>query len=107
MSRGSRGKFRVHSLLGGKDRATLQRWVAIWMVLVAVGWFWLLPRWASAQDMKDLSKPGAPRPKLAVEMPTPAEAPQAAPAAPAGDPAGTATGDENTAVDARDRKSVV
>jgi Amt family ammonium transporter len=82
--------------LGGRDRATLRRWLFIWMALIGLGWFWLIPKFVSAQDKKEDAKPAE----------TPASAPQAAPAAapadagPKADPNGTATGDENSAIDA-------
>jgi len=87
--------------LGSPERATTRRWVYIWLVLVAVGWFWILPKYVSAQDKKEEPKPAAETPKPA-EMAAPAAAAPAAPAdaGPKGDPAGTNTGDESTAIDA-------
>jgi Amt family ammonium transporter len=71
-----------------------------------LGWFYLIPKFVSAQEKKD-EKPAAEAPKPAGDMPKPAEqaaAPAAAPAAadttPKGDPNGTNTGDETTAIDA-------
>jgi hypothetical protein len=79
--------------LGSPERATTRRWVYIWLALVALGWFWILPRYVSAQDKKEDAKPA--------ETQAPAAAPAAAPAdtGPKGDPAGTNTGDESTAID--------
>jgi Amt family ammonium transporter len=78
----------------------MRRWAAIWLVLVAIGWFWLIPKFASAQDKKD-EKPAAEAPKPAEMAPKPAEtaAPPPADTGPKADSNGTATGDENTAID--------
>ncbi|HVR83725.1 MAG TPA: hypothetical protein VMU54_05390, partial [Planctomycetota bacterium] len=86
----------MRSLFGGRDRATLQRWAFLWMLLVAVGWFWLIPKCASAQEKKEEPRPGA---EASKQNPAAAPAPPVF-AAPRGDPKGTATGDENTAIDA-------
>lgn len=82
MSSGNGGWGYLRSALGGKDRATMQRWAAIWLVLVAVGWFWVIPKFVSAQDKKEEPKPAAEAPKPAADMPKPsdAQAPAAAPA---------------------------
>ncbi|MBI3857774.1 MAG: hypothetical protein HY293_18995, partial [Planctomycetes bacterium] len=76
--------------LGGRDKATLQRWLFVWLILVAAGWFWLIPTYVTAQDKKEEAKPTA-----APEMAKPAEAPKPAEQAPAArnDPNGGKTGD--------------
>jgi Amt family ammonium transporter len=90
--------------LGEPGKATTRRWVSIWLILVAVGWFWVIPK-VSAQDKKEEpAKPAAEAPKDAAkpgEMAPPAAAAPAAPAdaGPKGDPNGTATGDESAAID--------
>jgi Amt family ammonium transporter len=70
----------------------VKRSVAAWLVLVAIGWFWLIPTVTSAQDKK------AEETKAATPAPAPAPAPQA-PAAPKGDPNGGNTGDGSFAQD--------
>jgi len=92
MSRGNGGWGALSAALGGQDRKTLRRWVFIWLLLVALGWFWVIPNYLSAQDKKEEAKP------TATEAPKPAEAakpPEQAPAAaaPRNDPNGGKTGD--------------
>ena len=84
MSRGNGGWGALKAALGGQDRKTLRRWLFIWMALVALGWFYLIPKFVSAQDKKDEAKPTA-----APEAAKPAEQ------APAmrNDPNGGKTGD--------------
>jgi len=83
MRRGNVGWGYLKSALGGKDRATLQRWVFVWLALIALGWFWLIPKYVTAQEKKEEAKP------VAAEAPKPAEQ------APAmrSDPNGGKTGD--------------
>jgi Amt family ammonium transporter len=93
---------------GGDGDPTLQnkrmvrRSLAVWLTLMAVGIFWLIPSLTTAQDKKpEEAKPATP---AAQEMPKdaakPAEPAPAAPAGPKADPNGTNTGDESTAIDA-------
>jgi Amt family ammonium transporter len=85
--------------LGRNERSTTRRWVSVWLCLVAVGWFWLIPRFMSAQEKKD----GAPAPAaqgMPKDAPKPPEPTPAAPAGPTADPSGTKTGDSGFAQDA-------
>src|SRR5690349_20343198 len=87
MSKGNGWWGALTKALGEPGRATTRRWVYIWMVMVAIGLFWVVPQ-ISAQDKKpEEAKPAA-------EMaPKPAEAPKAPEAAgPKADPNGSATG---------------
>ncbi|HLY11221.1 MAG TPA: ammonium transporter [Planctomycetota bacterium] len=95
--------------LGGTDRATLQRWAILWLALVALGWFYLIPKFVTAQEKKDEPKPAAGAPKTAGDLSQQPTSPPAAPAtspvsqsgsSPQNDPNGTKTGDESTAIDA-------
>jgi Amt family ammonium transporter len=43
MAKVSRGKHPIVSALGGSDRRTMRRWLFIWMALVGLGWFGLIP----------------------------------------------------------------
>ena len=94
MSKGNGWWGALTKALGEPGRATTRRWVYIWMVMVAIGLFWVVPQ-ISAQDKKpEEAKPAA-------EMaPKPAEAPKAPEAAVAKpDPNGSATGDGSFAQD--------
>ena len=94
MSSGNGGWGFLKTYLGGQDRATLRRWAAIWLVMVAIGWFWLIPNYVAAQDKKEEA------PKPAAEAPKPAEAQKAPePAGPKPDPNGGSTGDGTFAQD--------
>jgi Amt family ammonium transporter len=93
MTKGVGGWRLLAGALGGSDRQTMRRWMGIWLCLVAVGWFWLIPKYSSAQDKKpeEMKAPAA----------APAQAPPApAPAGPKPDPNGTNTGDSGFAQDA-------
>jgi Amt family ammonium transporter len=94
MSRGNRGWDGLWRAFAGQDRKTLQRWAALWLALVALGWFYLIPRYLAAQEKK--SDP----PKA-----TPAPAAPTTPDAPASrrDPSGRSTGDRSFAQDAAER----
>src|ERR1041385_7255508 len=50
MSSGNGGWGYLRKTFGGQDRATLRRWACVWLAMVAVGWFWLIPKYVSAQD---------------------------------------------------------
>src|SRR5471032_2460929 len=79
--------------LGDPGKATTRRWVYIWLVLVAVGWFWMIPKYVSAQDKKEEPKAAAPAAEMApkpAEAAKPAEAPKAP--EPRNDPNGGRTG---------------
>jgi Amt family ammonium transporter len=76
-----------------QSRRMVKRSVALWLTLVALGWFWLLPGYSAAQDRKpEESRSSAQAPASA---PPPAES-----AKPRGDPSGTSTGDAGFAQDA-------
>jgi Amt family ammonium transporter len=83
--------------LGGNDRGTLRRWVGIWLLLVAAGWFGILPM-AGCASQSAATGAGAP-----------AAAPPAVPddKKPKGDPAGTKTGVYSDAADASTAPFVV
>jgi len=66
MWRGNGGWGAVKEAFAGRDRKTLRRWVFLWLVLVGLGWFWLIPA-VTAQDKKEEAKPTA-----ATEPPKPA-----------------------------------
>ena len=70
----------------GSDRKMVRRSLAIWLALIALGWFYLIPKYLTAQDKKEEAKPAA------VEAPKAPEPAQAAPAAKP-DPNGGNTGD--------------
>src|SRR6476659_4655213 len=88
----------LHWFGGGDGDPTLQkkrmvrRSLAVWLMLIAVGWFWLIPTYTSAQDKKPEET------KAAAPAPAPAAAPQA-PAGPKADPNGGNTGDASFAQD--------
>src|SRR6185295_4559081 len=73
-----------------QKKRMVRRSVAVWLTLVALGWFWLIPKYISAQDKKEEAKPAA-----AAEAAKPAEAPKPAetPAVMRNDPNGGKTGD--------------
>ncbi|HVE38354.1 MAG TPA: ammonium transporter [Planctomycetota bacterium] len=71
----------------------IRRSVGVWLTLVALGWFWLIPKYTSAQDKKPEET------KAAARAPAPAQAPAAAPPAAKPDPSGVKTGDETFAQD--------
>ena len=86
-----------------QNRRMVRRSLAVWLTLAALGIFWLIPSLSTAQDKKEEPKPAAPAAQeMPKEAPKPPDAPAAAPAdtGPKGDPNGSATGDENTAIDA-------
>ena len=92
----------------GRDRKIVRRSLWIWMGLIALGWFYVIPKYLSAQDKKEEAKPAAEAPKQAdpakpAEMKAPeakpAEQAPAAPAGPVGDPSGTKTGNVDFAKD--------
>ncbi len=95
-------------LNSGSDRKIVRRSLWIWMALIALGWFYVIPKYLSAQDKKEEPKPAAAEaPKQAdpakpgeMKAPEAAPAAAAAPAGPKGDPNGGNTGDETTAIDA-------
>src|SRR3954466_14616576 len=89
MSKGNGRWGALANALGSPEKATTRRWVAIWLVLVAVGWFWLIPKYVSAQDKKE--EPKAAEMAKTAEAAKPAEAPK--PAEPRNDPNGGKTGD--------------
>jgi len=85
-----------------QNRRMVRRSLAVWLTLMALGIFWLIPSLSTAQDKKpEEAKPATP---AAQEMPKdaakPAEPAPAVPAGPKADPNGTNTGDETTAIDA-------
>jgi Amt family ammonium transporter len=88
----------LSSALGSNDRARLRRWGIIWFGLVGLGWFYLIPKFVSAQEKKDEPKAAAAESRKTAGDPAKPVAPT--PPAPAGDPSGAATGDETTAIDA-------
>jgi Amt family ammonium transporter len=94
MRRGNFGWGAIQSAFGGKDRATLRRWVFVWLALIALGWFWIIPSYVTAQDKKEEPKP------TATDAPKPAEpAKPAEQAGPKPDPSGVNTGDATFAQD--------
>ena len=102
MSSGHRGWDWARRYFGGQDRRTLQRWAALWLVLVALGWFYLIPRYVAAQEKKKEDAPASPAtaaPK-APEAASPRHEPSGRPT---GDPSGRATGDRTFAQDAAER----
>jgi len=75
-----------------QKKRMVRRSLAVWLALVALGWFWLIPAYTSAQDKKpEEAKPAS------TEAPKPAEAAKPAEQAPApatrNDPGGVKTGD--------------
>jgi len=70
-----------------------RRWAILWFVLVGLGWFYLIPKFLSAQEKKDVapstSKPAAPQ----------SATPLRTESSPSGDPSGVRTVDEFTAID--------
>jgi Amt family ammonium transporter len=93
----------VHWFGGGDGDPALQkkrmvrRSLAVWLLLVGMGIFWLIPKYVAAQDKKPEEMKA---PVAAPAQAPPAPAPAATPPGPKGDPNGTNTGDESTAVDA-------
>ena len=75
-----------------QKKRMVRRSVAVWLALVALGWFWLIPKYISAQDKKEEPKPASTEAAKPAEAPKPAEQ---APATPAmrNDPNGGKTGD--------------
>src|SRR5262245_11738109 len=90
----------LHWFGGGDGDPALQkkrmvrRSLGVWLALVAVGWFWLIPAVTSAQDKKPEDAKAAPQ---APPAPAPAPAPATPPP---NDPAGAKTGDAGFAQDA-------
>src|SRR5438477_5705859 len=97
----------VHWFGGGDGDPALQkkrmvrRSLAVWLMLVGIGIFWLIPKYTSAQDKKpeDTKAPAA-APAAAPAQAAPAPAATPPPAGPKGDPNGTNTGDASSAADA-------
>jgi len=75
-----------------QKKRMVRRSLGVWLMLLALGWFWLIPKYSSAQDKKPEET------KAAAPAPAPAPAPQA-PAGPKADPNGGNTGDGSFAQD--------
>src|SRR5258706_1303478 len=75
-----------------QKKRMVKRALGVGLVLLAVGWFWVLHSISSAQDKK-------PEDKKAEEMKAPAPAPAPAPSGPKPDPNGGNTGDATFAQD--------
>jgi Amt family ammonium transporter len=89
--------------LSGTERKRVRQSAWIWLGLVAVGWFYIIPAYLQAQDKEKKAEAKPAAESKAPEMKAPAQAAPPVPTSPAppkGDPSGTSTGDETTAADA-------
>jgi Amt family ammonium transporter len=90
MARVSRGK-RIIDALGRSDRQSVRRWLFIWMALVGLGWFGLIPI-SGCTNVVSQTDPAATPVALGPDgkpLPPPVK----------GDPSGTVTGDVGDAAD--------
>jgi len=97
MARISRGKNVIISALAGNDRRTLRRWLFVWMALVGLGWFGVIPLSGCATAAQQSTTAGA---AAAPPAPTLDANGNPIPPPPKGDPSGAVTGDVGDAADA-------